>query len=295
VKKHRRLRFLLGWWFGRATIPVRPKKTGWLLSFVFDTVNVREERVMSDVLAVDGQSAGSGLSQVERVVDTFVAPKKTFTDILRSTSWWLPFLLLVLVTLGNTAVMEKQVGWERVSENQIHQNPKQEEAMANLQPEQRAAQLRLSAKITRYISYGSFVLILVFVALFALLYWASFNFGLGAKTTFGQMFAVCMYASLPRLLIGLLSIVTLLFGNNADSFDIRNPVGTNLAYYMPDSGPVLKAALGFFDLLGLWQLLLLVIGTAIVAKVSTGKAAAVVVGWWVLGLIISMGIAAATS
>ena len=265
------------------------------MAVVFDTVNVREERVMSDVLAVDGRSEGSGLSQVERVVDTFVAPKKTFTDILRSTSWWLPFLLLVLVTLGNTAVMEKQVGWERVSENQIHQNPKQEEAMANLQPEQRAAQLRLSAKITRYISYGSFVLILVFVALFALLYWASFNFGLGAKTTFGQMFAVCMYASLPRLLIGLLSIVTLLFGNNADSFDIRNPVGTNLAYYMPDSGPVLKAALGFFDLLGLWQLLLLVIGTAIVAKVSTGKAAAVVVGWWVLGLIISMGIAAATS
>ena len=37
----------------------------------------------------------TGLSQVERVVDTFVAPSKTFTDILRSTSWWLPFLLLV--------------------------------------------------------------------------------------------------------------------------------------------------------------------------------------------------------
>jgi hypothetical protein len=32
-----------------------------------------------------------------------------------------------------------------------------------------------------------------------------------------------------------------------------------------------------------------------VAKVSTGKAAAVVVGWWVLGLVISVGIAVATS
>jgi hypothetical protein len=265
------------------------------IAVVFDTVNVREERVMSDVVAVEGQSAEPGLSQVERVVDTFVAPKKTFTDILRNTSWWLPFLLLVLVTLGSTAVVEKQVGWERVSENQIQQNPKQEEAMANLTPEQRASQLRLSAKITRYISWGSFVLILVFVAIFALIYWASFNFGLGAKTTFGQMFAVCMYASLPRLLIGLLSIVTLLFGNSADAYDIRNPVGTNLAYYLTDSGPALKTALSFFDLLGLWQLALLILGTAIVAKVSTGKAAAVVVGWWILGLIISVGIAAATS
>jgi Yip1 domain len=265
------------------------------IAVVFDTVNVREERVMSDVVAVEGQSAEPGLSQVERVVDTFVAPKKTFTDILRNTSWWLPFLLLVLVTLGSTAVVEKQVGWERVSENQIQQNPKQEEAMANLTPEQRASQLRLSAKITRYISWGSFVLILVFVAIFALIYWGSFNFGLGAKTTFGQMFAVCMYASLPRLLIGLLSIVTLLFGNSADAYDIRNPVGTNLAYYLTDSGPALKTALSFFDLLGLWQLALLILGTAIVAKVSTGKAAAVVVGWWILGLIISVGIAAATS
>ena len=55
---------------------------------------------MSDVIAANGQSSEPGLSQIERVVDTFVAPKKTFTDILRSTSWWLPFLLLVLVTWG---------------------------------------------------------------------------------------------------------------------------------------------------------------------------------------------------
>ena len=37
---------------------------------------------MNDTL-VEGQP---GLSQVERVVDTFVAPTKTFTDILWSTA-----------------------------------------------------------------------------------------------------------------------------------------------------------------------------------------------------------------
>ena len=248
---------------------------------------------MSEAIAVE--PTGPGLSQVERVVDTFVAPTKTFTDILRSTSWWLPFLLLVLVTLGSTVTMEKQVGWGRVAENQVHQNPKQEEAMASLTPEQRAGRMQVAANIWRYLSYGSFAFILVFVALFSLIYWASFNFGLGAKTTFGQMFAVSMYASLPRLLIGLLSILTLLFGNSSDSFDAKNPVGTNLAYYMPDSGPALKAALSFFDVVGLWQLVLLVIGCAVVAKVSIGKSAAVIIGWWVLGLLISVGIAAATS
>ena len=250
---------------------------------------------MTDAVSVEGQPTGPGLTQLERVVDTFVAPKKTFTDILRSTSWWLPFVLMVLVTLGTAAVVEKQVGWPRVAENQIHQNPKQEEAMASLTPEQRASRMQITSTIYRYTSFGAFAFILVFVAIFALIYWASFNFGLGAKTTFGQMFAICMYASLPRLLTGLLTIVTLLFGNSADSYDMRNPVGTNLAYFMPDASPVLKAALGFFDVIGLWVLVLLIIGTAIVAKVSRGKAAAVVVGWWVLGMLISVGIAAMTS
>lgn len=241
------------------------------------------------------EANGRGLSEVERVVDTFVAPSKTFRDILRSTSWWLPFILLVLVTLGTTVVVDRQVGFERVAENQVHQSPKQEEQMSALTPEQKAARMQGMAKGYKYSTYGSFLFILIFVAIAALVYWASFNFGLGANTTFGQMFAVWMYASLPRLITGLLTIVTVLFGNNADSYDMRNPVGTNLAYFMPDSAPWLKAALGFFDVIGLWQLVLLVIGTAIVAKVSRGRAAAVVVGWWVVGLIVSVGVAAATS
>ncbi len=42
-----------------------------------------------------------------------------------------------------------------------------------------------------------------------------------------------MYASLPYLLISLLTILTLCFGGNQESFDMQNPIGTNLAYYLP--------------------------------------------------------------
>ena len=38
--------------------------------------------------AVGGEQA-RGLSELERVVDTFVAPTATFKDILRSTAWTL--------------------------------------------------------------------------------------------------------------------------------------------------------------------------------------------------------------
>jgi Yip1 domain len=248
---------------------------------------------MSDVVAVDGQHSEAGLSQVERVVDTFIAPSKTFMDILRNTSWWLPFLLAVLVTVGVTFVIDKQVGFERVVENVIHASPKQEDQLSSLTPEQRATRMKGMAVGYRYTSYASPIFILIFSTVGALVLWGSFNFGLGARTTFGQMFCLWMYCSLPRLLSGLLTIVTIYFGGNAESFDLKNPVGTNIGYYLPDAAPWLKTALGFFDVIGIWTLVLLIIGTAIIAKVSLGKAAAVIVGWWVLVLIISVATAAA--
>ncbi|WP_433974846.1 Yip1 family protein [Tunturiibacter lichenicola] len=250
---------------------------------------------MNDVVAVDGQHTEQGLSQVERVVDTFIAPTKTFTDILRSTSWWLPFLLAVMVSLGVTYAIDKQVGFDRVVENVLHDSPKQEEQISSLPPDQRAARMKVMEAGYKYVSYSTPIIILVISAIGALVNWGSFNFGLGARTTFGEMFCVWMYASLPRLLSGLLTLVTVCFGGNAESFNLKNPVGTNIAYYLPDSAPWLKAALGFFDVIGIWNLILLVIGTSIVAKVSRGKAAAVVVGWWVLLLILSVVTAAASS
>lgn len=242
-----------------------------------------------------GNDERAGLSEAERVLDTFVAPSKTFTDILRSASWWLPFVLLAIVTVATAFVVDRQVGFERVAENQIRLSPAQSDRFDASPADQKAAQMHGMSKGYRYSTYGSFVLILIFVALFALVYWASFNFGLGARTTYGQMFAVWMYASLPKLFVGLLTIATLLAGANTEGYNLQNPIGTNPAYYMPDAAPWVRAVLSFIDVFSLWQLALLVIGTAIVAKVSRGKAATVVVGWWLLGLIVSAGLAAAFS
>jgi hypothetical protein len=70
-----------------------------------------------------------GLNQVERVVDTFVAPSSTFTDILRSAAWWMPFLLILIVSTASTYTIDRNVGYSRVAENQVHASPKAEEQM----------------------------------------------------------------------------------------------------------------------------------------------------------------------
>ncbi len=249
------------------------------------------ENAVAGEVGVGGDGA-RGLSQLERVVNTFVAPTATFKDILRSTSWWLPFVLMLVSSIGTAVVVERQVGFEQVYENQVRMSPRTQERLANLTPEQVAQNAKISIAVTKYITYGSFVLITVFLAVYALVLWASFNFGLGAKTTFSQVFAVTMYASLPYLLISLLTILSLCFGGNAEGYDYKNPVATNLAYFLPDIAPWMKGLLQSFDVVKLWSVVLTVIGMAIVAKKTIAQSAIVVGIFWLIGVVVTIAGAA---
>jgi len=236
-----------------------------------------------------------GLSQLERVVDTFIAPSKTFQDIQRNTSWWMPFLLLVLFSVGVGYTVQKQVGFERTFTNHLHDTPAQEDQINQLPPEQKAQRLALSAKITEAITYGFPIFLAIGFALYSLMLWGAFNFGLGAQTTFGQVFAVTWYAALPYLVTSILTIVTLWFGGNAEAYDYTSPVGTNLAFFFPDTGPALKALLANLDIVKLWSLALQVIGMAVIARKSIAQSALIVVGWFIFVLLIGVGAAAAFS
>src|SRR5580704_14907550 len=135
---------------------------------------------MPDAVAVP---EAQPLSEVARVVDTFVAPSKTFTDIIRNRSWWLPFILACVAICGSAYAIDRTVGFVAVAQHQTEKNARASEQLAQLTPEQRAARYQTAGKVTRIISYASPLLILLFVAIEALVLWGSFNFGLGAKTT----------------------------------------------------------------------------------------------------------------
>lgn len=237
---------------------------------------------MNEAIAVGSENAG--LSQVERVVDTFIAPSATFKDILRSASWWLPFLLLVVSSFSTALVIERKVGFDQVYENQLKMSQKAQDRLAEQTPEQRAQATKISVTITKYFSYAGFLVITIFLAIYSLLLWASFNFGLGAKTTYAQVFAVSMYAALPYLLLSVLTIISLLAGNT-EGYDYKNPVGTNLAYFLQDASPWLKGLLQSFDVVKLWAVVLQVIGMAIIAKKTIAQSAIVVGVFWFIGVI----------
>lgn len=250
------------------------------------TETPREENAMPATTA-EPPTPATGLSQIERVADTFVAPSTAFRDIHRSSSWWLPFLLTALVSLGFAFTIDRQVGFDQVAETQMHLSASSEERLASLTPPERAAQMQKIAAGYRYGTYASPLLVLGFSALGSLVLWISFNFGLGARTTYPQVFCLWMLANLPRVLASLVTIVTLCFGGSPETFDMKQPAGTNIGYYLADAAPWLRTLLGFVDVIGIWVLVLLILGGAIVAKVSKVQAAAVVIGWWLLVVLLS--------
>jgi hypothetical protein len=244
---------------------------------------------MEPVLVAEGKP----LSQVERVVDTFIAPSKTFTDILRSTSWWLPFVLYLLVTALFAFSVDQKIGFDTVAEQAVQQSQMSQDRMANLTPDQRAKAMHGQAVGTKYVSYAGGVFFLIVALIGALLNWATINFGFGAKTTFGQNFALQMFASLPLVFKSLLSAGMVFAGVGTENFNMQNPVGTNLGYYLTDSAHWMKAAGTFFDVFGFWSLALSIIGLACISGKSKGQTAIVVIGWWFLLLLIVTGFTAA--
>jgi hypothetical protein len=240
---------------------------------------------MSDVVP---ETTTAPLSEGQRIIDTFVAPSKTFTDLLRKSSWWGPLVIMIVVSVAFSFTVQTKVGWERVMENNIHQSPKQEERFAQMPPDQVATAKSVGAKITGIVTYCFPVLILLFTAITVLLVWATVNFGFAGTSKFGHVFAVYMYAGLVFNLKYVLAIIALFAGVAPESFVLNNPVGTNLGYYLigTDLPHLLVSYATHLDVFEIWSVILSVIGVGIVAKVSRGKAAAAVVGWWLVLVLI---------
>jgi membrane protein insertase Oxa1/YidC/SpoIIIJ len=236
------------------------------------------------------------LSEVERVIDTFIAPSKTFTDLRRSASWWLPFLISAIVSVAFVYVVDQKVGFRKAMENQIRIQPKQAERMEQMPADQREKVMQQQTGFWKIFSYASPAVGLLFYLIIATVLFATFKFAVSADFQFKTMFALVIYAWLPAVFVSLLAIVSLLAGVSSDGFLIQNPAATNLGALLdPTGSPVLYALLSSVDVFTFWSLFLMAIGVTCISKVKRGTAFAVVFGWYGLWVLIKLGLAAASS
>jgi hypothetical protein len=236
------------------------------------------------------------LSQGARIVNTFIAPSKTFTDLRRSAAWWAPFLLLALVSVAFVYTVDKKVGFRKVSDNQVQMSPKATQRMDQMNTVDREQAMERQAKITGYIAYGFWAFILIWYLIVTGVLLATFKFGAGASDlTFSRTFAVVMFAALPQVLRSLLAIASLLAGVSPDGFTFQNPVGTNPGFYMtPGEAPFLYSIATSLDVFMIWTLALAAIGLSCVSKLKRSTAMFGVFGWYLVLILCSAGLAAVT-
>ncbi len=236
------------------------------------------------------------LSQGARIINTLIAPSKTFTDLNRSASWWMPWILISVFSLLFIYTMGRQIGFEQISRNQIAHS-KRADQFDKLPADQQASQIKLSSNIIRYAAFGSPLLVLFYFLVGTVVLWATFNFGAGASAGFGKSYAVFMYGSLPGIVGAILGIVSMFAGVNPEGFDINNPVGTNLAYYLdPEAtGKFIHSMASAFDVISVWSIVLMGIGFSCTSKVKRSTAITIVAVWFLIYKLIGASIAAAFS
>jgi hypothetical protein len=238
-----------------------------------------------------------GLTQWQRVVNTFTAPSKTFQSIKNGNrSWWLPLIIYAVTAYLLFAVVYTRIGIQQVVDNQIHLNPKSEARLAQASPAQRETSNKISVGFTEAAFIANPVFVIIGVAAMSLVIWGTINFAFGGRATFGNIFAMWMYATLPSIIKSILGIITILAGMAPESFNIKNMAPTNLGAFLDpiETNKALYSLASSIDIVTIWTLILLGIGTSIVAGTKRGSGYIAVFGWWLIVVFVGAGIAAIT-
>ena len=256
---------------------------------------------MSSATLSTQEPAPEQLSEPARIFNTFTAPSKTFTDLQRNSNWSVPFLLIAIVSLIFIYTIDRQVGFEQISKNEIAKSASRSEQLDKLPPDQKAKQMRVATTFTRVFSYVSPVFVLVAFLVTAAVLMGTFNLGMGASIPFMRAMAIVVYGSLPSILAALLGIVSLVAAGmsgslDKEAFNINNAVATNPAYFMdPTSNKFLYGMASALDVFIIWNIVLMGIGFACNSKVKRGTAIGAVAGWYLVWKVGTAAIALAFS
>ena len=220
------------------------------------------------------------MGEFSRLSGVFFEPSKTFADIARRPSWLLPLALMILASIGVTALYGQHVGWERLIRHQIETSSRTQQ----LSPEQKEQAIATQSRIAPLFGYvGTVIGIPLYCLLAAGIFTGLVAGVMSAPVRFKQVFAVVTYASLPNVVAALLTGVVILL-KNPDDFDLQNPLMFNAGAFMdPEhSSKFLHSVATSIDLFSFWVILLMATGVKAAAgkKLSFGGALFVVVLPW---------------
>src|SRR5215831_10355402 len=238
--------------------------------------------------------SGPRLSEPQRLVNVFIAPGKTFDDLKRNPSWWVPFIVSAVFGLIVGIVAVQKVDMRQFAQQQIDKSPLAQRQLERLTPEQREQNLTIRAAITKGTFYAIPVFQLIGGLIFAAILMAIFNFILGAEVSFGRALGVVFYASIPAIIRSVLLIISLLSSSDPSTIDLSgNPMPTNPGFFLdPQGNKALYSLASALDIFTIWYVVLLGLGFAAASmnrKPSKGTGMATVFVCYGIIVLIGLG------
>ncbi len=158
---------------------------------------------------------------------------------------------------------------------------------ANVPPDQYAKQIQIQGSVQHFIPFAAPLFIVFFLLLQSGLLLAT-SAMLAVRTTFGQLLNLIAGCGLISTLQTLAWIAILKMKGDITSLqDLKPPLGLDIL--LPaGASKVLAAALGFFSVFTIWQIVMMILIYSIGFRVTKGKAATAILPTYVLWLLLAM-------
>ncbi|MDQ7052993.1 MAG: Yip1 family protein [candidate division KSB1 bacterium] len=233
---------------------------------------------MADSQSVQAaQPTDKPMSVSGRFFGVIVSPQATFQNIARFPNWVVPLIVVAIAGMLSGYFLQDTI--VQMAREQIAQNP-------NLTPEQVEQAVsrmegftRLSAWLMPLITTPIMFLIIAGILML------TGNVFLGAEATFRQVFSVVSWSAVITVLSSIINVPFMRSSGELNSL-------TNLTFLAPNAD--MKSATFFLlqqlDLFYIWWVVLMGMGMAAVYNFTVKKGITIVVSWWLVYILVSLGL-----
>lgn len=236
-----------------------------------------------------------------RLIGAIMSPGETFADVNRKPDWIVPLIIMLLLTAGTTFFVNWRLKPDIEALTRTAIRKQVDKSGGQMPPEEQIQQqVKISKIINKFVPLiapvGAVIWFVILTGIYALGMML-----IQAKTTFKKIFSVVLWSSVATGIIYNIVFVASLMVKDEEGLrgvDIQNPtasIPTHIGAFLDSTtSPVLRSLAGSIDIFSIWSIVLLSIGFAAIAgsrKIKPGKAATIVVGVWVIGVLLKAAFA----
>lgn len=222
-----------------------------------------------------------------RLIGVITSPVQTFEDIARVPNWWRAAIVIALLSLPATLALLWFFDAEKVMTMEM-------EKSGHSMPSGEQAEMALRVgKIFWWLTpvFQIFIGMPLFWLALGGIFYVSLKLA-GGVHTFAQTVSIAVHATVIPTLQGWLAIPVIAFATDRYALDLRNIVRSNATLFLPEDSPkTLYSLASSLDVFSFWMLAVLAIGLGAASKRPVGSAVAVAL-WWLLYVLVKIGIAA---